>query len=244
MPDTDDENRAAPADAPRYTEREFALILRKAAELASRPGETPGSEPGFSLREIKAIAADVGIDPALVEQAARLVPADSGPSGLERVIGGAVRYRRDFRVAGELTEERASRLLAALRDAYGQHGDGETGASALSWSSRGEPSRTFASAYSEDGGTRVRLGVDRQGGLLLTTFLNLTGGVVAASIAGAILDPGSFTAGAAILGSGVAAGLAGARTTWAITSRRTRERLDALVASIGEAVGQKPENPK
>lgn len=243
MPDSD-ENRADPASAPRYSEREFALILRKAAELGSRPGEPSGSAPGFSLREIKTIAADVGIDPGLVEQAARLVAADSIPSGFERVIGGPVRYRRDFRVAGELTEERASRLLTALRAAYGQHGDGESGAAALSWGSRGEPSRTFASAYSEGGETRVRLGVDRHGGLLLTTFLNLTGGVLTASIAGAILGPESFAAGAAILGSGVAAGLAGARTTWAITSRHTRERLDALVASIGEALGQNPEDPR
>jgi hypothetical protein len=224
------------SEGPRYSEREFALILRRAAELAAEPSATGRSGAGFTLAEIKAIAAEVGMDPALVERAARLAPTSPGPSGLERVIGGPVHYRRDFRVPGELTDVRTARLLAAIRAAAGQHGEGDAAAAALSWSSRGEPSRTFAVAHSEDGETHIRLGVDRQGGLLLTTFLNLTGGIVAASVVGAILDPASFAAGAAIVGTGVAAGLAGARTAWTITSRRTRERLDALVASIGGAL--------
>jgi hypothetical protein len=185
---------------------------------------------------MKAIAAEVGIDPALVEEAARLVPSGRGPSGLERVIGGPVQYRRDFRVPGQLTDAGAARLLAAIRAVSGQQGEGASHAAGVSWSSRGEPSRTFAEIHPEHGQTRVRLGVDRQGGLLLTTFLNLMGGVVAASIVGAVLDPESLATGAAIVGGGVAAGLAGARTAWAITSRRTRERLDALVASIGDAL--------
>jgi hypothetical protein len=54
-----------------YSDEEFALILRKTAELASR-AESPGSaSTGLTLAEMKAAAGQVGFDPALVEQAAR-----------------------------------------------------------------------------------------------------------------------------------------------------------------------------
>lgn len=220
----------------RYSEREFALILQKASQLAATPDGSRRPSTGFSLAEMKAIAADVGIDPALVEQAARLVAVGGALSTFERVIGGPVRYRRDFRVSGELTEAQATHLLAAIRAVAEQRGEGDATATGVSWSSRGEVSRTFVAAYSEKGGTRVRIGVDRSGGLLLTAFLNLMAGVLTASVVGAVLDPDSLAAGAAVLGSGIAGGLAAARTVWAVTTKRVRARLDSLVDAVGNTL--------
>ena len=54
-----------------YSDEEFALILRKAAELASR-GESPAaSQAGLTLTEMKSAAAQASLDPALVERAMR-----------------------------------------------------------------------------------------------------------------------------------------------------------------------------
>lgn len=208
------------------------MILRKASELASPPDGARRSEPGFSLAEIKAIATEVGIDPANVERAARLVAADRGQSVLERVIGGPLQHRRDFLVSRLLSEAEASRLLTAIRVAAEQHGEGEANESGVSWSSKGEPSRVFVSAFPERGGTRVQIGVDRTGGLLLTGFVNLTGGVVIASIVGAVIEPNSLATGAAILGAGIAGGLTLGRAVWATTTKRVRVRVDRLVEVI------------
>ena len=131
-----------------------------------------------------------------------------------------------------LSGAQASRLLTAIRAAAEQHGEGEAHETGVLWSSKGEPSRTFVSAYPEREGTRVHVGVDRSGGLLLTTFLNVTGGAIVASIVGAVLDPDSIAAGAAILGTGIAGGLTLGRAVWAATTRRVQARVDRLVEAI------------
>lgn len=48
-----------------YSDEEFALVLRKAAELSART-DRPGFSPeGLTLAEMKAAAAQAGLDPAL-----------------------------------------------------------------------------------------------------------------------------------------------------------------------------------
>ncbi len=50
---------------------------------------------GFSLAEMKAIAVEAGLDPVLIERAARLMPVGSSKSRLERVAGGPLKHRLD-----------------------------------------------------------------------------------------------------------------------------------------------------
>ena len=75
-----------------YSDEEFALILRKATELASRAEPRTHSSTGLTLTEMKAASAQVGLDPALVERAARLLAATPTSSPLERLIGGPLRH--------------------------------------------------------------------------------------------------------------------------------------------------------
>ena len=70
-----------------YSDEEFALILRKAAELANRSEGPDAATAGLTLTEIKSAALQVGIDPTLVERAARMLAATADASPLERVIG-------------------------------------------------------------------------------------------------------------------------------------------------------------
>jgi len=65
----------------RYSDEEFALVVRKASEL-----QQPGKEGtgGLTLADMKSVGQDVGIDAELIERAASLVPqaaADSGIAG-------------------------------------------------------------------------------------------------------------------------------------------------------------------
>ena len=86
-----------------YSDEEFALILRKATELARAEPRTPSSA-GLTLTEMKAAAAQVGLDPALVERAARLLAARATASPLERLTGGPVRYDHEARFPIKLDE--------------------------------------------------------------------------------------------------------------------------------------------
>ncbi|NCG31574.1 MAG: hypothetical protein GWP44_01715 [Proteobacteria bacterium] len=79
----------------RYSDEEFALVVRKASEL-----QQPGKEGtgGLTLADMKSVGQDVGIDAELIERAASLVPqaaADSGIAGswVDRSGTSAHEYR-------------------------------------------------------------------------------------------------------------------------------------------------------
>ena len=165
-------------DKKEYTEQEFALILSKASELARSPdvGERPPS--GFSLAEMKAIAAEAGLDPVLIERAARLMPVDGGESRLSRVLGGPVKHRRDAHFETRLTEEKTAQLLSAVRAAVEMQGDGDANSSGMSWNSVGAVSQVFVTAHAEGEGTRVRVAVDRGGGLFFTATFSLMAAIL------------------------------------------------------------------
>lgn len=234
------EGKARIDETRRYSDEEFAVILHRASELAGAGSSEQVSGGGLSLREIQAVAAEAGIDPAAIERAARGLPQERAPTGVERALGGPVRYSRDFTVPGRFTGDVAARVLTAIRSSASQHGEGEASASGVTWSTEGEPSRTFVAVRPQASGARVQVDVDRTGGLLLTGFLNLVAGFVTAGIVGAIVDPASAVVGAAILGGGLTAGLAGARATWSATTRSARARVDAIADSIAEALEAGP----
>ena len=196
---------------------------------------------GFSLEEMKAVAAEVGLDPILVERAARQIPADSNVSRLERVIGGPVKHRLDVHFATKLTEGRADHLLSAVRAAVEQQGVGKANPSGVSWNSIGEGSQIFLTAHTEGEGTRVRIIVDRRGPLVATVTFSLLGTLAVAlvSVIGfEIIELGSVAVGLTLMGSGMAGVLALGRTVWASTTRGFREKADALMEAVSRSLAE------
>jgi hypothetical protein len=139
-----------------YSDEEFALILRQAAELASR-AEGPGpSSAGLTLTEMKAAAAQAGLDPALVERAARLLAAKATASPLERLTGGPLRHDHEARFPIKLDEHRAARLLSAVRISAGQAGSSYAGHSSsmgMTWHDGGELEALNITARTDEDGT-------------------------------------------------------------------------------------------
>ncbi len=61
----------------RFTEKEFALVLRKAISLQDQaPRQSGLPSQGMTLEDMKALAHEVGIDPALVDHAVALLPKE------------------------------------------------------------------------------------------------------------------------------------------------------------------------
>lgn len=226
-------------EAKKYTDQEFAVILRKASELSRSSDVAVHRQDGVSLAEMKAIAEELGMDPILIERAAHLMPAGSTESGLERVLGGPVKHRLNAYFSTKLTEERAAHLLSVVRAAAEQQGVGEANASGMSWHSAGEENQILVTAHTEGEGTRVRVVVDRRGGLaIIGTFsLLATISVGIVTLVGLeALDVGSYVVGWTIMGGGLAGSVAAGRAVWASTSRKIREKVNALMVTVSRTL--------
>lgn len=83
----------------KYSEGEVTEILRKAVEGEGMTA--PAQADGMSLTELKAIGAEVGIDPGRIEDAAhslvRTPAAQANP-----LVGGPTAFDYEARVPGEI----------------------------------------------------------------------------------------------------------------------------------------------
>jgi hypothetical protein len=223
-----------------YSEAEFALILRKAAELA-HPGETPGrSSSGLTLADMKAAASEAGIDPALVERAARLLLVNSSSSSIfERLMGGPLHHGSEIHFPLKLDEARAARLLAAVQINAGQSGSGQSSSIGMVWHARDELEALSVTARSEEGGTSVAVHLDRRGTLAVTAGATLMG-LAAATLGMFFVNEIGYAPalGAAAGIFGASGTLALARSYWTSSTKRVRERIGGVVDAIGAVVAQ------
>src|SRR5262245_20042622 len=158
-----------------YSDEEFAVILRKAAELASRAKSPAASSGGLTLAEMKSAAAQAGLDPTLVERAARLLPFKVTASPIERLIGGPVRHRHEARFPIKLDEDGAARLLSAVRIVAGVAGSRDVGHSSsmgMTWHDGGELESLGITARPEGDGATVSVALDRRNTLGVVGILS------------------------------------------------------------------------
>lgn len=219
-----------------YSDEEFALILRKAAELAERPETSSRTSAGLTLAEIKAAAAQAGIDPALVERAARqlTVNATAGPSVFERLFGGGARFSEEAHFPIALDEASAAQLMSAITIGVGRRGEGHSSALGLTWrSAENDGSVLSVTAQTDHKSTSVTAELDRRGGLVLVAGMTGVAGFMAALFVGNVVGdvfPGFEPAGAVL---GLAGVLAVARRYWASSTRNARDRLTRVMDSVG-----------
>ena len=229
-----------------YSDEEFTLILRQAAELASR-AERPGpSSAGLTLTEMKAAAAQVGFDPALVERAARLLDAKTTASPLERLTGGPLRHDHEARFPVKLDENTAARLLSAVRINAGQAGSSDVGHSSamgMTWHDGGEMEALRVTARPDEEGTSVSVVLDRRGTLTTVAVVSGISMFFVVLFAGSALYPEAPALGYAGLIAGVGGALAAARGYWASSTRKVRERISGVMDAIGQAVAQAETKP-
>jgi hypothetical protein len=222
-----------------YSDEEFALILRKATELATRAESTVPSSDGLTLSDMKAVAAQVGLDPALVERAARMLAAKVNASPLERLIGGPLRHDREARAPIKLDENRSARLLSAVRISAGEFGSGNGGHSSamgMTWHDGGETESLRVTARSEEDGTTVSVVLDRRSTVGLVA---ITSGIViflAVLFSAFALYPEAPALGYGGFIAGVGGTLAVARAYWASSTRKVRERINTVMDAIGQTL--------
>jgi hypothetical protein len=221
-----------------YSDEEFALILRQAAELAIQGEPSGPSSGGLTLNEMKAAAAQVGLDPALVDRAARSLATRAASSPLERLTGGPVKHDHEARFRITLDETRAARLLSAVRISAGQAGSQDVGHSSsmgVTWHDGGPTEALSVTARPEEEGTSVSVVLDRSGTLAVVAVFSGIGMLLAVLPGMALYrEVGSLAMVASIAGMGGV--LAAARGYWASSTRKVRERINAVTDTIGQTL--------
>jgi hypothetical protein len=223
-----------------YSDDEFALILRTAAELANR-FEKPGrSSNGLTLTEMKSAAAQAGLDPALVERAARLLVTRATASPLEQLIGGPFRHEHDAHFSIKLDEHNAARLLSAVRINTDFHSSdpGHSSALGMTWNASGDGDVLSVAARPGAHGTSVSVVIDRRGTFVLTGVISSLAMFFAVLFAVFALGPEAPWLGYAGLVAGIGGVLAVARNFWASSTRKDRERIGVVMDAIGQTLSQ------
>jgi hypothetical protein len=185
---------------------------------------------------MKAAAAEAGLDPDLVERAARLLPANSASSILERLIGGQLRLKNEAYFRTVLDEPGAAKLLSAVRIEVGPSGEGHSGATGMTWRTSSDFETFTVTARPDEGGTAVTVALDRGGTLTVTGTVALIGSFMAALAGiglGSELGP---AIGLPVIVSGIGGMLALARGYWASSTRTARDRIARAMDAVSQSL--------
>lgn len=136
----------------RFTDREVRAILKKAADESS--GGSLVRPEGLSLSELKSIGAEVGLDAARLEDAARAV-IEGRANRPSRLVGGPTVLSFERRVEGEVSEEDTPEVLSVIRRNLGRQGKVTDIHGSLEWSDRSDAGERYVTLSSRDGITTV-----------------------------------------------------------------------------------------
>jgi hypothetical protein len=142
----------------RYTEKEVALILRRATELhTSEPSAL--SPFAFSLTDLEEIAVEAGIDVQHLRQAAAELDISGSSSLGTRLAGAPITIRLERTVPGELPVDRLDDLIPLIQVATEGQGQASAVGKTLTWRSSTASQMTSQQVLvsSKDGETLIRV---------------------------------------------------------------------------------------
>ena len=215
-------------DRRRYTDREMALILKRASELQEQGPSTGTREQSHTLSELEQIAAEVGIDPRYVAEAANAVDVEPTTKRAP-LLGAPTTYQVSRFVEGEVPETEFAEMLDTIRRVTGKHGEVSRVLGSLEWKTMGPRGETYVTISPRQGKTAMRIG--GQYGLSAGLVYG-----VAVTIGAALLVGTSVSTGSAIdLGTLAAVGAGSylaARTAWQVAAARTERRLRRILEEV------------
>lgn len=224
----------------RYSQEQLDLIVARAIALQDRSVgvesdhvtqqlQHPTRREGLTLRTIREIAVEVGIDPRFVEEAALSLKYEAPPSGLvSRLTGGPMRHEAGGTVQPPLTTSVRSELVDRLRRDTGQEGEVREVMDSVEWATVGRPIKTTVAIRNGEDATEVRVRVDGSGTAAFTWLGSVGFGVLASGTVATSIEPATTMGLVAMLGIGGGLGAGLARGVWLRVSRSIRERAERL----------------
>lgn len=142
----------------RFTDKEVALILRRASELEERTTARALSHGrGLTLSDLREIAAEAGIDPGLVSRAAAEMESTRGLR-TGSVLAGPGTVRRDVRaIPTELPREQLAELVRVIDEEVVDQGTLQEALGQIRWTSQGRILSTQVSVEPGRGETLIRV---------------------------------------------------------------------------------------
>ncbi|MDE2982054.1 MAG: hypothetical protein OXU74_12755 [Gemmatimonadota bacterium] len=194
-----------PTPVRRYGDKEVRRLLQRAAELQKQESvrEYADDGGGLTLADLQEVAAEAGIHPRYIQQAAAGIDG-SGPSGLvARLAGTELTITVERVVPGELLDEGFEQAIMEIQRAFSGSGNPSMVGRTLMWKSdtMDHQSSLQVTVSSRRGETRIRA-EERLHGTAAAAHLGL---VVGAGM-GVGLGVG-FSVGLAVIGSALFATL-------------------------------------
>jgi hypothetical protein len=217
----------------RYSDREVALILRRAAELEDREG-VELSARGLSLAELEQIARDVGLEIGRIRRAA--VETEAGRHRLRDSISfgtapssTAVRGM-EMPITGTVLRE----LVRSIDDLVDAPGTVTEALGTVRWTARDRFLTTQIAVGPGDGGTFIKVHERieprvRAAFHILPTVWGGAAGLAVVASAGLVGLPV-----AAVILSCAAVGTVAGRGAWEILSERSRNRVHRMVTDLAD----------
>lgn len=224
----------------RFTDEEVATILERALASSHRETRVPvrNETDGITLAQLEGVAAEAGIDPVRVREAALTLGDESEGEDGSALFGPPANHVFDRVVEGEIPPDRMSDVVAAIRRLTKGTGKVEEVGDWLEWTS-GEDRSLHVTVKPEAGQTRLQVVTSSA---LLLAAITVPTGIVSLIAFALLLKNGLLTAG---LGAGLGfAVLAFMRALWELLGRRAAkgyeefaDRLTAEVARVAEGPG-------
>jgi hypothetical protein len=214
----------------RYSEREFALILKHAAELQEGLSSTPRGE--FTLAEIQSIAAAAGIDAQNVLDAARALPSSERAASSLR--GTASRYEFSEYMPGEIEQGGIEEIIDAARSETAEDGEVTQVLDSVEWRAR-DSHRTLVVVTRRNGRTRLKVVLDGSGQETIITTLGLFVGTFATLVVGRLMAVDGVLGVLAVIGGGAAATYAAIKSTWRAAAGKIEARGRRLFEKLARA---------
>jgi hypothetical protein len=164
-------------EARRYSEEEIALILRRATEM-QRAEPTAPDPAGLTMADLEEIAAEAGIDPGMLRQAASELNAQLPATLGSRLAGAPTAVAIERVIEGEMPVERLEELVPTIVAATPGRGTASAVGRSLTWSSQEGSNLTEQQVLvsSQNGQTLIRV-EQSYSGLAAGWFGGIMGGV-------------------------------------------------------------------
>jgi hypothetical protein len=228
----------------RYSDEEFALILRKASEIQGSDGGPVGGVGdgvGLTLDEIRSIANEAGIDPGAVTRAASILGALAWEekAGLAvKIFGGPDKFHLDCEIPGRLPPEEMGLILEQIRRAAEHQGEASEVLGGVEWKTVGELSAINVNISPRGDSTSIQIVGNRGPAAGVTFIFPIAASAILVGALGAAFEPTTAAGIISLVGGTLGSGFLLARTLWASGTKKFRKRLTRLMDAVSGSVGQ------
>jgi hypothetical protein len=220
-------------DSRRFTDREVALVLKRASEMEESVGDEVGGGSGLSLAELEDIGREVGISAVSLRSAVAGLDRGRGLNAA-RIAGAPLVQRAVHGIPTRLDEETIRELVAIVdRDLDGA-GTVTEALGSVRWTASDRFRSTQVRISPTEGSTAIEV-VEKTNGRLRRVMHALPGAWGAMAIM-PILSSGATSApqAVALTGAAVIAGVVAGRAVWTVLARRSAGRVKRLASALAE----------